>query len=396
MSEPIGVALLCDRAGMVREVLHAEPELLDARRPPFAATSLWESGSVPKWFELLRRLEDGAPVNGWELVGRNAQDGLVSLEVAAACADETDDMLIVAVPLGRSASDFLDLLDRGSSDWSGPLEQLRRHGRRGSAPPPDMPALHNEMMALQRTLAKQNATLERLHHEKNLLLGMLAHDLRSPLNAIVLTATALVEARSLPEQRRERLLKSISSSASYLADLVNDMLDLSVIESGEVQLRPQPIDLVGLVRKVIELNEMLAERRGIRLESRLPPEPKVGEVDPAKVEQVVANLVSNAIKFSPDGSVVVVSLTMDAAGVATLSVEDQGQGIPSDRLKDIFRPFGVSGSTLHEGDTSTGLGLAIVKRIVERHRGSIEVDSVPGEGSVFRVRLPVRRDAGNA
>lgn len=254
----------------------------------------------------------------------------------------------------------------------------------------DLSRLNNELATTQRELAKSNAELDRLNIQKNELLGIAAHDLRNPLQVILTYSHFLLEeASDLAPEHRE-FVRTIRSSSRFMLRLVDDLLDVARIEAGILDLDLAPVDLDALVEHNVALNRVLAEPQGTRIELRrnvgMPKLPDM-VLDAAKIEQVLNNLIGNAVKFSPPGSTVEVRLAAGEEGV-TLSVRDQGDGIRPEELETLFRPFQKGRNRSTAGEKSTGLGLAIVKRIVEGHRGEIRVESAPGEGAVFHVRLP--------
>jgi signal transduction histidine kinase len=172
-----------------------------------------------------------------------------------------------------------------------------------------------------------------------------------------------------------------------MLEMVNDLLDVSAIDSGEIYLRREPVDLRELTEKNVSLNRRLAENVGIELACRVPEDEIVCEADRDKMHQVLNNLVSNAIKYSPSGSAVTINLAADE-GHAVVSVADQGPGIPKEAAEKLFQPFKTAGTASSSGQKSTGLGLYICRRIVEAHGGRIWLESEPGEGSTFAFEIP--------
>ena len=252
----------------------------------------------------------------------------------------------------------------------------------------ELSQVNNELANLQREMVRKNIELSKLNEEKNHFLGMAAHDLRSPLGVILSYAEFLEAEAQLNEEHRE-FLATIKKTSHFMLALVEDLLDVSAIESGQLDLRIAPTDLVELVARNATLHRALAAPKHIEIaftppETRLPPV----HLDPEKFEQVLYNLVSNAVKYSPPGSRVEISVGHGADG-ASVSVRDQGPGIPAAELPKLFKPFGRTSVRSTSGEKSTGLGLVIVRRIVEGHGGSVGVESEVGRGSVFRVVLPV-------
>lgn len=228
-----------------------------------------------------------------------------------------------------------------------------------------------------------NADLRQLNAEKNQLLGMAAHDLRTPLSAIVgYTAVVLHSSRLGPLGEEQRtLLERSAKAARYMLDLINNLLDVAKIESGALQLQTTDCCLSELVSEALELIRILAHEKSIQIDWQDQPGPSLS-CDRQKLQQVVLNLLGNAVKFSPPGTHIVVQ-----SDGHTLAVTDQGPGIPEQELCRLFQPFGKTSVRPTGGESSSGLGLAICRRIIEAHGGILEVDSCVGQGSTFRFRL---------
>ena len=176
----------------------------------------------------------------------------------------------------------------------------------------------------------------------------------------------------------------------------NDLLDVAKIESGKLDLHPVSTDIADLVQDNVHLNRVLASNKDIEIQTAIDGPPPTMQLDPDKIEQVLNNLISNAIKYSHPNSTITVQLTREDAH-ALLSVRDEGQGIPAEDIDKLFQPFQRTSVQSTAGEKSTGLGLVIVKRIVEGHGGTIWVESAVGEGSTFFVSLPLNSegDPGN-
>lgn len=170
--------------------------------------------------------------------------------------------------------------------------------------------------------------------------------------------------------------------------MVDDLLDVTSIDAGQLNLKRTAVDLDALIRHNVALNNVLGARKQITIEYVHSGEVGPVEVDTGKIEQVLNNLVSNAIKFSHAGKSVQVSLRREEDR-AVIAVTDQGQGIPAGEIENLFAPFSPGSVRGTAGERSTGLGLAIVRRIVEGHGGTIRIRSVVGEGSTFTLTLPL-------
>jgi PAS domain S-box-containing protein len=248
----------------------------------------------------------------------------------------------------------------------------------------------DELKQAQQTLVEQNSQLEQLNSQKNLLLGMAAHDLRNPLS-VVLGYSKFITHRAY-EGVPEKVLgfvKSIEKSANTMLALVDDLLDVSTFESGKLVLKTKNFDLRELLSDVSELNLPLAEAKDMAIVVRVPESPVRVCVDPVKINQVLTNLVTNAIKYSERGRDISLSLSCQD-GFAKVCVKDCGPGISGEEQALLFKPFGrLSRVQTTGGESSTGLGLAIARRIIEGHQGEIGVLSEPGQGATFWFTLPV-------
>ncbi len=243
-------------------------------------------------------------------------------------------------------------------------------------------------------LAAANAELERRGHElerategKNRFFASVNHDLRTPLNAIIGFSDLLAqETAGQLNDKQKRFVHHVGNGGRFLLQLINDILDLSKLESGQLELNRQEFLVEVAVLEVLSSLTILTTAKKIELKSAIEPDLTVS-ADPLRIKQVLYNLLSNAIKFTPEGGVVQVQASRNGS-YARLSVSDTGIGIrPEDQavIFDEFRQVG-EGSAKKEG---TGLGLAIAKRLVEQHGGEISVESEVGKGSRFIFTLPL-------
>jgi len=248
---------------------------------------------------------------------------------------------------------------------------------------------NEELSLAHREIADKNGQLQNMMALQNQFLGMVTHDMRNPLGVIQGYSRILADGLGGPlTEKQAKFSEAIHRSSKSLIALVNDLLEISEIESGNLRLDKQATDLVALVEQAVELNGFLAEDKNIQIVPTLEPIPKT-VLDPNKIEQVINNLLSNAIKFSHSSSQVRLDLRLSSPDWVELSVSDRGQGIPKEEQANIFQHYQRTSVKSTAGEKSTGLGLAIVKRIVEGHGGTIELDSEPGRGSTFTVRLPL-------
>lgn len=237
----------------------------------------------------------------------------------------------------------------------------------------------------QRRLVDQLLTANKA---KNRLLGMVAHDLRNPIASITGLTEFLIEdaaaGRIQPEQLD--LINCIHDASQTMLQLVNELLDISVIESGELRIKPAAVDLGGLIEDSVTLNRINAAKKGTQIELQLESLPPAIEVDGPKIRQVIDNLISNAIKFSPPGSLVRVEAAA-GSGRCTVAVIDNGPGIPQSEQHKLFKEFGRTSVSPTAGEKSTGMGLAICRRIIEAHGGEISAENRPAGGSIFKFHL---------
>ena len=238
----------------------------------------------------------------------------------------------------------------------------------------------------QRQLVAQLSTA---NAAKNRLLGMVAHDLRNPLASIRGLAEFLQDGtvgRLTPDQLD--LVNTIHEASQGMLTMVNELLDRSVIESGELKIQFADRPIAGLLTKAIYLNNINASKKGSRIELSAPPHAAMLHIDGDKVRQVMDNLLSNAIKFSPPNSVVSVATETNDAYYSVL-VKDQGPGIPENERHKLFQNFGQTSVKPTAGEKSTGLGLAICQRIMKAHAGDIEVENDRTGGAVFKITFPL-------
>jgi two-component system sensor histidine kinase/response regulator len=250
----------------------------------------------------------------------------------------------------------------------------------------------NPAVALARiqthiALQRQKSRLLELNATKNKLLGIAAHDLRNPLNSITGLSDLLLQ-MEFDEEERRYFLQTIHNVANQMLGLINDLLDVSVIESGTFALRLASGDLVELVAERVHLLTFTAEKKGVRLVVDLQPTP-AAHFDRARIAQVVDNLLSNAIKFTPLNTVVLVRTGQQGQGVF-VQVVDQGPGIPQAEQHKLFGVFEKLSTQPTGQEKSTGLGLSIVKKIVDAHRGAIQVANNPDRGALFTCWLPLQ------
>ncbi|OYY91103.1 MAG: hypothetical protein B7Y45_04605 [Sphingomonas sp. 28-66-16] len=246
----------------------------------------------------------------------------------------------------------------------------------------------NQVRAANRDLAGTNVALEKALAAKTEFLATTSHEIRTPLNGILGMTQVMLADRGLPDATRDRL-SVVHGAGVTMRALVDDILDVAKMETGNLTLENVPMDVCATLHEVSRLWEEQARARGIVFALELDDCPAVIEGDPARLRQIVFNLLSNALKFTEKGAV---TIRVEAIGTDRLriAVSDTGIGIPRDKQEEIFESFKQvdAGTTRKFG--GTGLGLSICRNLARAMGGDIEVTSVPGEGSTFAVMLPLK------
>ncbi len=247
-------------------------------------------------------------------------------------------------------------------------------------------AIAIEHSLLNERARQQAEDLERAITERSRFFASLSHELRTPINAVIGYNHLLQEKifGQLNERQTEALEKA-NRSAQHLLELVDDILDISKIEAGKMEIADEEVDLSSLIRDTATSIQLQAQEKGIDLEVQTPPALEV-RTDPARVRQIVLNLLSNAVKFTDEGSVQLRLERADDSRVR-LEVVDTGPGIDPEDVDRIFDEFEQARSG--SGKAGTGLGLAISRRLAELLGGGLHVESQPGQGSTFTLTLPI-------
>jgi two-component system, OmpR family, sensor kinase len=386
------IVLLCDLGGNILRIIEDNPSIGAKIAPGKPFTALVDSGSIEKANNFLEELRMNKAAFDWEL-NVTLGDRPVSLHFAGGAVD--NHILIIGAESRYGIARLYEELMRKNNKQADTLPasmrgyfQARASTDLDSNLYDELTRLNNELTNLQRELAKKNKELERLNEQKDRFLGIAAHDLRNPLSVIMMYSAFLLEddPHALNEEQSE-IVSIISSSSKFMLQLINNLLDLSVIETGKLSLDLQEGDLISLIQYNISVNSILAEQKRIKLVLAHQDELPVMRFDPPKIEQVLNNLIANAIKFSHPNSTIEIGVSRKDSE-ATISVKDEGQGIPANELDKLFKPFAKISVKGTGGEKGTGLGLAIVKNIVLGHQGRIWVESEVGKGTTFYVALP--------
>ncbi|CAM2822086.1 hybrid sensor histidine kinase/response regulator [Rariglobus hedericola] len=256
----------------------------------------------------------------------------------------------------------------------------------------DITPLKETESRLQETLrrAEQSARdAEAANTAKSAFLAMMSHELRTPLNSILGLSESLIERLHGPlSDKQDRYLHLVLTSGRHLLSLINDILDLAKIESGREDLQLVPCQIGAFCNSALEVIQPMVTKRGQSISVELPSSPLYVSADGRRLQQILVNLLGNAVKFTPVGGRLGLRVEATSSHV-TLCVWDEGIGIGSTDLARIFKPFVQLDARLAREYGGTGLGLALVKQLVALHHGNIDVTSTAGEGSCFTVTLPL-------
>ncbi len=237
-------------------------------------------------------------------------------------------------------------------------------------------------------LETQKNRLKDLNEIKNKFLGMAAHDLRNPLTTVLgYSDLLLIEEKKLDKEQKD-YITTINHTAQEMMNLLNDLLDISAIESGKFEIKKRELKLNDLISDRISKMSLAADKKSIKIISKLNDVPQI-QGDPMRIAQVFDNLLSNAIKFSPKNSVINTEL-FQVNGYILLTVKDQGPGISDEDKKKLYGEFQRLSAVPTGGETSTGMGLSIVKKIVDACKAEICVKSKVGTGTEFEIKFPIR------
>lgn len=390
----IGIAVSCDHAGIILNVIRCDIPLEHAiiKKSPFS--DLFFAGSKEKAELFLQKIQiDGAAFD-WELSVLCTHD-VRSLHFTGGRSQ--NEVVIVGsarrMELVTLSQDLMVINNEQMNALRSAIKELSLHQGKTEKTEnqlfDELTKVNNDLTNLQRELVKKNFELKKLNDDKNKFLGMAAHDLRNPLGAIFSYSDFLREEAkdSLSAEHRE-FVDIIHSSSQFMLNMVSELLDISTIESGKLTLDLQLVNIVELIDHNVKINKILAEKKKIGIlvnyEDHLPPV----ELDRMKFDQVLNNLLTNAVKFSHSDSTIHINVSTDDTSII-ISVRDEGQGIPQNEVDKLFTPYSMTSTKSTGGEQSTGLGLAIVKRVVEGHHGTIAVTSNVGVGTIFVVRMPL-------
>ena len=319
--------------------------------------------------EILRRLRHGGDVVNREVEFVTCQGryfwGLLSAQVA----DHDGEDVIVASIVDISSQKAREV------QLAQATEQLRTQAAATAQ--------------LNRELKNQRQVAIIASRAKSDFLARMSHELRSPLNAILGFSEVIADQIFGPEgvDRYEGYARNIHEAGAHLLALINDILDLSKVEAGELQLTLEPIDLKELIHGSVQLMTPMAEKRGVQLAIDLGRSPLSLVADRRRLRQMVMNVVSNAIKFTLSGGMVMITAHKEQGNIV-IDVADSGIGMTPDQIKIALQPFGQVATDSPYAQVGTGLGLPIVASLVELHGGQLDIQSTPNVGTTISLTLP--------
>ncbi|HEU5253171.1 MAG TPA: HAMP domain-containing sensor histidine kinase [Solirubrobacterales bacterium] len=319
--------------------------------------------------------------------------------------DTRDTTLLVAAGLLAGLTGALLLFSGLISSMRRPLEELVDAAGRlasgdrsarvevgGLSETATLGAAFNEMA---EELEQEEVRREELDRLKDEFVLTASHELRSPLTSVQGFAELLMLERESLSPRQAETVEVILDNCRHLVRLLNDLLDLARSDAGRLAIRPQPTEVAPLIEDVARTMRAQTEAAGQTLTEQIQPGLPQIEVEPDRIRQILVNLITNAHEYSPEGASIQVAARATGAEVE-IAVSDNGPGIPADQQERIFERFTRGDAGLTQRVGGTGLGLAISKSLVELHGGSISAESTVGQGSTFRVLLPIATAASGA
>ncbi len=376
-------------------ILESTSDFVSTSTPDEKITYINKSGlKMLGWSDDISRrmIQDAHPAWALEKVVKEGvpiaiRDGIWVGETALLRGDGTEIPASQAIMSHKSAEgelEYLSTIIRDISERKQTEEELKNYRD------------HLEELVKVRTSELESAKLraESADRMKSAFLATMSHEFRTPLNAVIGFTGIILQGMSGPlTDEQEEQLGMVDASARHLLSLINDVLDISKIEAGHIEMASEQFDIAELIGKAVKTVAPLADKQGLQLVSNVPFDINIITGDPRRIEQVILNLLNNAIKFTQKGEVCLECKSGETGLI--ISISDTGIGIMPEDMHNLFTPFQQIDSSISRRYEGTGLGLSICKKLVELMGGRISVESIWGKGSNFSFTLPVNEKKGN-
>lgn len=387
-----GILIICDQQGQIKEVKCVNFKCINNNLIGSNFVNLFSNEFINKALSFLLDVKQKSASFGWELSLKKEISSLTNFYFNGITINS--DIYILAA---FNKVDFISVLETINQINNKQLNTIRDFYKLQQNQKDikeintylfdELSRINNELVDTQRELAKTNAELTESNQLKNKLVGIVAHDLRNPISCILSYAVFLLETNLETEQIE--FVDEIKNLSNHMLNLVQDLLSLSTIESGNIELKPEKFDLIKFFNTILKRQKLIAQKKQINITFLSQRKIITVYKDKNKLEQVITNLLSNAIKYSNFGTTVTVELFINNLDIL-ICIKDQGQGIAESDINNLFKPFFKGSSKSTAGEPSTGLGLYICKKIIEAMGGKIWVESELNKGSIFYISLSLK------
>ncbi len=390
-----GILLSCTTDGIVENIYYNDTGVIAEEYINKLFNEMFGEDYISKSLGFMAEIKKNSVSFGWEMKFKTDEKGKLLnfggalidnqiLILGASTQISIELLLKDLISINNEQTNVIRMLSKEKS------AQIGTQNRADNFYFDEITKLNNELVDIQRELSKKNIELARLNEMKNHFLGMVVHDLRNPLSVISSYSEFLQEEKENLSEEQIEFISQIKSSSTFMLNMVTDLLDVTSIESGKLEMKYEETDIDHLICRNIKFQRPFAAKKSIAIKYEPAFPSFTAKVDPSKMDQVITNILTNAVKYSNPGTEVTARLEVTADEII-IAITDQGLGIRKNELDNLFKPFQKTSTKSTGGETSTGLGLFIVKKIVEGHGGRITVESEPGKGSTFTITLPLLR-----
>jgi signal transduction histidine kinase len=388
-----GFVIICDTSDTIVQIIQNEYEFAHELTVGLPVMEMFDEACHEKVRLFFSDARTKGSAFDWELVVP-LTTGIATVHCAAAPFDNM--FLVVGASSRDSAIELVEEMLKINNEQTNHLRlvmkelQQKSHQLKNKDQTiyEELTHLNNQLSVMQRELVKKNHELAELNKQKNYFLGMAAHDLRTPLGTIVSYCELILDKDATCDDDR-KLVGVIRKSSEFMLGMINDLLDISTIESGNLNLCIMPLSLPDFIARCVSSNQVIAVHKSVTISKSFDSNlPDTVCWDANKIEQVINNLLGNAIKFSHAGGSVIVGVESDNGNII-MTIDDNGEGLPLKLFDELFVPFSKASRLGTRGEKGTGLGLAICRRIVEGHGGNIRAENRPEGGTRFIVMMPI-------